>query len=827
MNKKIFLVLFVALLGFLSGCVKDEVFQGPPTISDVAFAPQSPAGGQTITVSAKVTDNVGIQEVRLFYKVEDGNFQKVIMQKQGENLYTGEIPGQDENKTIFYYIEAENTGKLITRYPSGAPAQPASLTIGAPVILINEIYSRGTASDPDWVELYNASDVEANISGYKIYDAGGQSGTKPKKVITDGTIIPAKGFFVIVVDDGTESGFGLSSGGEKIWLENAKGNVIDEVEFPAMETTQSYGRYPDGAPTLQLLNTITRGSANAPGGTTTAILKINEIYTRGDATNPDWVEIYNLGTSEVTLAGWKIFDEGGHTGAKPKKEFPAGATIAAGGFYVITVDDGIASGFGLSSAGETIWLEGPDGMIVDEVAFPALDPNTSYGRLPDGSNNLQILNSPTPGSSNKNNSATVIGNFKINEIYSRGDATNPDWIEIYNAGMETASLDGWKIYDAGGQSGTKPKMEFPSGISLGPGGFYVIVVDDGSAAGFGLSSSGETVWLEAPDGTVKDEVNFPALDVNTSYGRYPDGSNNLQVFLVVTRGLPNDNSTPQPPAKLKINEIYSRGDATNPDWIEIYNAGEGTVSLDGWKIYDNGGQTGTKPKKEFPAGVSLAPGAFYVITVDDGTAAGFGLSSNGEEVWLEKPDGSIADDVVFPALEVNTSYGRLPDGSENLTVLNVVTPGAPNQNNTPPTASLKINEIYSRGIPSDPDWIEIYNPTDQEIELVGWKIYDVGGQSGTKPKKAFPDGAVIPAKGFYVIVTDDGTASAFGLSSNGETVWLENPDGVVVDEVNFPALAENQSYGRKPDGSDNFFIFIEITRGSSNNNAATLPKKKK
>ncbi len=824
MNKKIFLVLFAAFIGMLAGCVKDEVYQGPPTISEVSLTPQIPSGGQAIAVSAKVTDNVGITEVRLFYKVDEGNFQKIVMQKSGENVYSGEIPGQAEDKTIFYYIEAENTARMITRYPTGAPAQAASITIGAPLVLINEIYSRGTTSDPDWVELYNASEAEANISGYKIYDAGGQSGTKPKKLIPDGTVIPPKGFFVIVVDDGTESAFGLSSGGEKVWLENAKGNVIDQVEFPAMETTQSYGRYPDGAPTLQLLNTITRGSANAPGGGQTAVLKINEIYSRGDATTPDWVEVYNPGTTEVSLAGWKIYDEGGQTGAKPKKDLPSGAVIAAGGFYVITVDDGSASGFGLSSAGETVWLEGPDGSIVDQVAFPALEANTTYGRLPDGTITMSILNTPTPGAPNQN-STTVIGLFRINEVYSRGDATNPDWIEIYNMGSLAASLEGWKIYDNNGQSGAKPKKEFPAGTTLAPGAFFVITVDDGSASGFGLSSSGETVWLEAPDGTVKDEVAFPALDVNTSFGRYPDGSDHLQVLLVVTPGAPNDNSVPQPPAKLKINEIYSRGDAPAPDWIEIYNAGEGTVSLDGWKIYDNGGQTGTKPKKEFPTGTTLAPGAFYVITVDDGSSSGFGLSSNGEEVWLEKPDGTIADDVVFPALEVNTSYGRLPDGSDNLQVLNVVTPGTANQNNTPPVLSLKINEIYSRGTASDPDWIEIYNPTDNEIELVGWKIYDNGGQGGSKPKKEFPDGAVIAPKGFYVIVTDDGTASAFGLSSNGETVWLEAPDGTIKDEVAFPALAENQSYGRKPDGSDNFYIFTEVTRGSSNNNAATLPKR--
>ena len=121
---------------------------------------------------------------------------------------------------------------------------------------------------------------------------------------------------------------------------------------------------------------------------------------------------------------------------------------------------------------------------------------------------------------------------------------------------------------------------------------------------------------------------------------------------------------------------------------------------------------------------------------------------------------------------------------------------------------------------------DVYKRQTQDVDLTGWKIYDNGGQAGTKPKKEFPAGEGIPANGFYVILTDDAAASAFGLSSNGETVWLENPEGTVVDEVTFPALDVTQSYGRKPDGSDNFFIFTEITRGSSNNNASTLPKRK-
>lgn len=142
------------------------------------------------------------------------------------------------------------------------PIKPPTPT-DSPIVM-NEIYSRGTTSDPDWIEIYNPSSSPIDISGYLIYDTGGQTGAKPKKQFPAGTIVPANGFFVIVVDDTDASGFGLSSTGEEVWLENAGGTVIDYINFPAMSTTQSYGRYPDGSNNWQLLNTITRGSANQP-----------------------------------------------------------------------------------------------------------------------------------------------------------------------------------------------------------------------------------------------------------------------------------------------------------------------------------------------------------------------------------------------------------------------------------------------------------------------------------------------------------------------------------------------------------------------------------
>ena len=145
-------------------------------------------------------------------------------------------------------------------------------------------------------------------------------------------------------------------------------------------------------------------------------------------------------------------------------------------------------------------------------------------------------------------------------------------------------------------------------------------------------------------------------------------------------------------------------------------------------------------------------------------------------------------------------------------------------NATPVENYILMNEIFSRGTDEDPDWIEVYNTSAASIDISGYKIYDGGGQSGSKPKKEFPSGTIIPANGFVVIVTDDADPSGFGLSSGGEEVWLENATGVVIDDVVFPAMAEvTYSYGRQPDGSANFFIFTEITKGTSNNDATILP----
>ncbi len=657
---------------FISGCVKDEIFEGPPVIANMTMSPLAPGDNDMVTITAKVTCNDGVKAVNLRYKEGTADFTPVAMTASGSN-YSGQIPAQASGVQVLYYIEAEsNAGKKSTN-PAGAPTSAASYTVGAPSILMNEIYSRGVPEDPDWIEIYNNSDSPADLSGYKIYDPGGQSGTKQKLEFPAGTIVAPKGFCVIVVDVGGEAGFGLSSGGDEVWFENASGSVIDNIAFPGFEPTQSWARVPDGSPTWQIVNTITRGTANSsevPAPT----LFINEVFSQGSTEDPDWVEIYNASAFDADISGYKIYDSGGQSGSKPKKEFPAGTTITAHGFVVIVTDDADASGFGLSSGGEEIWLENPSGNVIDHCTFPALTAAQSYGRYPDGSDTFQTFYVITKGAANDNTPPPQI-RIVLNELYSRGTTEDPDWIEVFNDSDIDVDLSGYKIYDSGGQAGTKPKKEFPAGTIISSKSFAVIVTDDEAESGFGLSSGGEQVWLENTDGSVIDSIAFPALEETQSYGRYPDGTENWQVLFTITRGTANSTAVP---GGVVMNELYSRGVTEDPDWVEIYNDSPVEFDISGYKIYDTGGQAGTKPKKEFPAGSIVPAMGWLVIVVDDDDPSGFGLSSGGDEVWLEDLSGTVIDYIAIPTMETTQSYGRYPDGTENWQLLNTITRGTAN-----------------------------------------------------------------------------------------------------------------------------------------------------
>ncbi len=291
---------------------------------------------------------------------------------------------------------------LMSSCSRNAPEITAPPIVEIIYISLNEAFTQGVAGDPDWIELYNSASEQKDVSGYKLYDSAGKNGAKPKMTLPAGSVIPAFGLLVVVVNDTTASAFDLAGGGHEVWLEDASGKVLESVAIPALEPTQSYGKTVEGAKDWKVWNQPTRGLGNNGSDVVILPMKMNEVFSRGVAGNLDWVEIYNPSNIALDLTGYRIYDGGGNSGAKPKMLFPAGSRAPAKGFFVITVDDTSKAGFGLSSSGDDIWFENAEGTVIDNIKIPAMPiETTSYCRIPDGAATWQISNTVTKGAANK------------------------------------------------------------------------------------------------------------------------------------------------------------------------------------------------------------------------------------------------------------------------------------------------------------------------------------------------------------------------------------------------------------------------------------------
>jgi len=122
-------------------------------------------------------------------------------------------------------------------------------------IVINELMpvNSSVAADQDneyddWIELYNRTETEINLSGYFLTD---NRKNITKWQFPQGTSIQGKGFLIIWADkDSTQIGlhtnFKLSSLGEELLLSKPDLTLIDETVYPGQTLELSYSRDPNG-----------------------------------------------------------------------------------------------------------------------------------------------------------------------------------------------------------------------------------------------------------------------------------------------------------------------------------------------------------------------------------------------------------------------------------------------------------------------------------------------------------------------------------------------------------------------------------------------------
>lgn len=267
----------------------------------------------------------------------------------------------------------------------------------------------------DWIELYNSTDTDMDISGFGISDNLSQ----PMKYrFPDGTKIAARGYLVVFCsgNEGMQNGelhapFGLRSYGEDVVIANRAGRIIDSYSFKNQETDVSMARIPDGTGELQSNSQPSPGYPNTGAGYSAFDaanrLPLGGVYISefGGSTGSvasDWVELHNSTGSAVSLAGYGL----SNNPKNPAKWVFPDISIEPGE-YLLLYATGSADkaqkknlklNFNISSTGETLFFFDPNGKLIDKLSAGRMRSGQSYGR--DGSDNRYYYADPTPGAQN-------------------------------------------------------------------------------------------------------------------------------------------------------------------------------------------------------------------------------------------------------------------------------------------------------------------------------------------------------------------------------------------------------------------------------------------
>lgn len=115
------------------------------------------------------------------------------------------------------------------------------------------------------------------------------------------------------------------------------------------------------------------------------------------------------------------------------------------------------------------------------------------------------------------------------------------------------------------------------------------------------------------------------------------------------------------------------------------------------------------------------------------------------------------------------------------------------------------------------DWIELFNSSDDEVDLAGYSLAD-----GTGDKWFFPKVIIKPDS--FLLIFASGTGSNnlselhanFKVKASGELLTLFGIDGAVIDSITTGDMKEDHSEGNSLDGGNQWVVFKRPSAGESN-----------
>jgi len=670
------------------------------------------------------------------------------------------------------------------------------------ILVLNEFVSDPIEGQNEWIELYNAGTSTIDLIGWTLSDGVGIIAS-PTGTIDDG------GFFVIELSSNK-----LNNSGDIIILKNEE-EIVDVISFGnwddgntadnALVTSDpnSVARIVDGGDTDNDKNdweettTPTKGLANiitavvsvvtpphsGGGGNIEPVhynegeVVINELSSDPSDGAEEFVELYNKTSDSISLDNWWLED-----GSETKTKLSG--NINAHGFFVIEKPSG-----NLNNAGDMVVLFSPGGTEIDKVSYGTWDDGNindnastpedplSLARKVDGQDSdndyydFVLTSAITIGKSNKISAVLedgeileqIIGSSKvvINEVFPNPKASDNDeeFIEIKNLGEENVDLKDWQLSDS-----TARKYKITQG-SISAGGYIVF---KRTMTGIALNNTGgDEVKLFLPNGSLVDSTKYSgSADDDTSYARLDDGGWKWTTKLTPGKDNIIEGKSALPIILIDVDTevavgepvIFDASDTTDPDGEKMNFV---------WNFGDGEDDTGDVVEHNFNK-----EGVFTVI------------------LQVTNKNGAVAEKKIIITVKNKLDFVGGYYQSDDIN-------------------KIEISEILPNPTGSDTiEFIELYNPTESEIDLGAIKIDD---EEGGSRAYTIPDKTIIPAGAYLVFGRQD---TKLALNNTSDSVRLLYPDGTIFKEVRYDDVPDGASYIQ--DANDVWQWTSAITPGEEN-----------
>jgi hypothetical protein len=288
-----------------------------------------------------------------------------------------------------------------------------------------------------------------------------------------------------------------------------------------------------------------------------------------------------------------------------------------------------------------------------------------------------------------------------------------------------------------------------------------------------------------------------------------------------------------------INEVFPnpKGSDGDKEFIEIKNTSAHSVDLKNWKL-------GDASKKRFTIDQTI-PGHFIVSFSSKTT--GISLNNSGTEITQLFDEFDRLVDKIEYSEKTPEDHSFSKDESGKFIWTSLTTPGFENkfveeneekeekaesgnqgsENNAVTSTESIVDDVdeiieddgnidfieLSEFLPNpegsdEAEFIELFNPTENSIDLSGLKIDDEEG--GSKPY-VVPEGTTVNA-GSYIVFSREDTGIA--LNNTGDAVRLLYSDGALIKQVSYTKGPEAESYAQ--DTHRDFHWTSSVTPGKIN-----------